>query len=326
MDVLVGDIGGTHARLAVMSLEEDRWKIRRQQDYRSAEFPGLAAVVRAFLATLDQVPDRACFGVACPVDTGICRLTNLDWEVDTAKLPGELGIERTRLINDFHAVGLAVPLLRAEDLVVLQPGRPEPRGALAIIGAGTGLGQSLLVWDGSAYRVHASEGGHADFAPRSRLEAQLFLYLLERYGHVSYERVLSGPGLVNLYRFLLDSGIGTEQRAVRSEMETGDPAAVISRHGLEGTDAVCVRALDLFAGIYGAQAGNLALTVRAEGGVFLAGGIAPVILEKLRDGTFLQAFTGKGRMASLLEQVAVRVIVNPNTGLIGAAAAARALE
>lgn len=326
MDVLVGDIGGTHARLAVMSIDGAHWKIQRQQDYRSADFPGLPAVVRAFTATLEKVPDRACFGVACPVNDGICRLTNLEWVVDASRLSQEVGVARAGLVNDFHAVALALPLLAEDDLVVLQAGQPVAHGAMAIIGAGTGLGQSLLVWDGKAYQVLPSEGGHADFAPRSRLEAQLFVYLLERFGHVSYERLLSGPGLVNLYRFLVDSGIGTEQRAVRAEMEDGDPAAVISRHGLEGTDAVCVRALDLFAEIYGAQAGNLALTVRAEGGVYLAGGIAPVILEKLRDGTFLQAFTGKGRMASLLERVPVRVIVNPNTGLIGAAAAARDLS
>ncbi|HEY8106572.1 MAG TPA: glucokinase, partial [Gemmatimonadales bacterium] len=202
---------------------------------------------------------------------------------------------------------------------------PAPQGPIALIGPGTGLGQGFLLWDGERYRVYPSEGGHGDYAPHDELQSDLLEFLRGQFGHVSWERLLSGPGLVNVYRFLVASSAAPEQAAVRAEMEKEDPAAVISRHGLAKTDRLADRALDLFCGLLGAQAGNLALTVIAAGGVYLAGGIAPRIVERLKTGPFLAAFRDKGRMSELLARVPVHVIVNPNGGLLGAAAVAARL-
>lgn len=322
MRVLAGDVGGTHARLAVFEMHGDRPVAVRRRTFRSREYPGLAAIVREFLEEVGDRPEAACFGVACPVTDGSCRLPNLDWEMEASSFAREIGIEGTRLVNDFDAVGHGLECLGEEDVEELQRGEPRERAATALIGAGTGLGHGYLTWHGGRYHVHSSEGGHADFAPRSPLERELLGYLGDRFGRVSWERVLSGPGLVNLYDFLRESGRGTERPEVRREMDREDAARVISLHGLRGTDELCARALDLFVSAYGAQAGNLALAVKAEAGVYVAGGIAPAILEKLRAGAFMEAFRSKGRLSYLLERIPVRVIVNPDVGLLGAAAAA----
>lgn len=323
MKVLAGDIGGTHARLAVVEFDDRHWRIEHERAFESARYDGLAAIVQAFLGELDRAPERAAFGVACPVVDGVCRLTNLDWTIERARLAGEIGIPEVELLNDFDCVGHALPLLGAGDLVELQPGNPREHGTIALIGAGTGLGEGFLVWAGGRYRVHASEGGHADFAPRSALECRLFEGLHAKYGRVSYERVLSGAGLVEVYRFLAQAGSARERPETRRAMERGDPAAVISALALRGEDEFCVAALDVFVSVYGAQAGNLALTVQAVGGVYVAGGIAPKILDKLREGRFVAAFRDKGRLSDLMATIPVRVIVSPKVGILGAAAAAR---
>lgn len=321
--VLVGDVGGTHTRLAVAEVGPAGYRLEQRRDYASREHPGLAPIVRTYLEALGSRPrpEHACLGVACPVVDGQCELPNLDWELDRRSLAEEVGIADTRLINDFDAVCHSLSLLGPEDRVELQAGEPRAGGTRAVLGAGTGLGQGFVTRQGEGYRVHPSEGGHADFAPRDAFECELLEFLMERYGRASWERVLSGRGLVALYQFLLASGRGEDRPETREAMEEGDPAAVISRRALRGSDPACQRALERFVRVYGAHAGNLALTVQALGGVFVAGGIAPEILEELGDGPFIDAFRAKGRLAPLMERIPVHVIVAPDVGLVGAAAA-----
>jgi len=324
MNVLAGDIGGTNARLALVALDSAGARVLRARTYESRRYTGLGVVVREFLAEIQVPPEHARYAVAGPVENGAAHLPNLNWTVNAAALAAETGISDTRLLNDFSAIGHAIAVLGADDLVVLQRGRPTPRDPIAIIGAGTGLGQGFLIWTGERYQVCPSEGGHADFAARDGTEDALRAWLHGRYGHASWERVLSGNGLVNIYRFLAESGFAPERPDVRAAMECNDAAAEITRLGLAGEDPLCVRSLMLFVSAYGAQAGNLALTLRA-GAVYLGGGIAPKILAALRDGRFgfLDAFRAKGRFVSMMESIAVRVIVNPQAGLIGAAASVR---
>ncbi|HEU5260448.1 MAG TPA: glucokinase [Gemmatimonadales bacterium] len=322
MRVLAGDIGATNARLAVVEIHGAETRVLQEQQFRSRDFAGLAPVVQRFRAATRTAPDRACFGVAGPVIDGECRGTNLPWTINERELAGAIGILRTTLINDFAAVGHGIGLLGAADVETLQPGEPVQHGVIAVIGAGTGLGEGFLVWDGSRYRVQASEGGHVDFAPRDDLEWRLFQTLRGELAHVSYERVASGPGLVDIYRHLRATGLIPEASAVRAEAEREDPAAVIVRYALADADALCAKALDVFVSVLGAQAGNLALTVLALGGVYLAGGIAPRIVARLKAGPFLQSFRSKGRLSGLLTRMPVRVIMNPNVGLLGAAAVA----
>jgi glucokinase len=320
--VLGGDVGGTNARLAIAELDGRTARITRERKYRSRDYPGLALIVRRFCEEAGARPDRACFGIACPVVGDDCTAPNLPWTINARQLGADIEIPRTTIINDFVAVGYGIESLGPSDLATLQEGRPEPQGPIALIGAGTGLGQGFLLWDKDHYRVLASEGGHGDFAPRGALQAGLLEFLEREFHRVSWERLLSGPGMVNTYRYLLASAVAPEQAAVRTEMGQEDPAAVIARHALAGTDCLSDRALDLFCEILGAQAGNLALTVVATGGVYLAGGIAPRIVERLRSGPFLTAFRDKGRLSELLSRVPVHVIVNPNVALLGAAAVA----
>lgn len=294
----------------------------QEQQFHSRDFPGLAAVVQRFRATLNLAPERACFGVAGPVIDGHCRGTNLPWTIDERELAAVTGIAQTRLINDFAAVGYGLALLGPDDVVTLQRGTRAERGTIAVIGAGTGLGEGFLVWDGARYRVEPSEGGHVTFAARDDFECGLLRALRSEFGHVSYERVASGPGLVRIYHYLARSGYAAEQPAVRQEQERGDPAEVIVRHALDDSDGLCAKALDAFISVLGAQAGNLALTVCALGGVYLAGGIAPRIVAKLKAGPFLSSFSSKGRLFPLLARIPVHVILNPRVGLLGAAAAA----
>jgi glucokinase len=324
MRVLAGDIGGTHARLALVEIGDGGWTFHAERKFDSRAFDGLAPIVEEFRRGLDEPVEHASFGLACPIVDGVCKLTNLDWEIDASTFPAEIGIADTRLVNDFDCVGYAIPLLGADDLVQLQEGEVTEHGPIAVIGAGTGLGEGLLVWVDGRYRVLSSEGGHVDLAARDELEWRLVRHLNGRFGHVSCERALSGPGLANIYEFLVVEGYAPERPAVRQEILDGDAGEVISRHGLTGDDPLCVKALDLFVTMLGAAAGNLALTVRASAGLYVAGGIAPKILDKLADGGFLAAMSSKGRMSRLVEDLPVWVIVNPEVGLIGAAAAALA--
>lgn len=325
MRVLAGDIGGTNARLAIVDAGSPEMRVIHKRRLPSRDYPGLAPLVRAFLAEVGETPARACFGIACPVVDGRCRPTNLSWSVDLETLPAEIGIPHAAVINDLAAVGYGLRHLRGDDLVTIQDGVPDETGAIAIIAAGTGLGHAFLTWDGDDYRVHHSEGGHASFSARNDVEWALARSLAQRFGPVSWEHVVSGPGLVRIYRHLAAGAPAADRSHIEAEMESEDPAAVISRHALAGSDAFCVRALDAFVSAYGAQAGNLALTVMATGGVYVAGGIAPRIVQKLTDGRFMSAFRDKGRLPLFLARVPVRVIVNRGVGLIGAATVAARL-
>ena len=322
MIVLAGDVGGTNARLAIVDVTGRAARIVNEQKYPSKDYPGLAPIVQRFREETKSRPDRACFGIACPMVGEDCTAPNLPWTINVKKLAAKIEIPRTKIINDFVAVGYGIELLAPEDLATLQEGTVEQHGPIALIGAGTGLGQGFLFWDDDHYEVLPSEGGHSDFASRGRVEAGLLQFLEGKFHRVSWERLLSGPGLVNIYHYLVASRAAPEQRAVRAEMADEDPAAVIARHGLAKTDALCDRALDLFSEIFGAQAGNLALTAVATGGVYLAGGIAPKLADRLKEGEFMAAFRDKGRLSELLARVPVHVVMNPKVGLLGSAAVA----
>jgi len=326
MIVLAGDVGGTNARLALVELDGCGARIARDGRYRSRDFAGLTPIVRRFCQEVGSRPDRACFGIACPVVGDECTMPNLPWTINARKLAVEIEIPRTTIMNDFVAVGHGIELLGPSDLATLQEGTPTPQAPIALIGAGTGLGQGFLLWEGEHYRVLASEGEHGDFAPSGDLQSGLLQFLRRQFGHVSWERLVSGPGIVNAYQYLLASAVAAEGTTVHEEMEQEAPAAVIIRHGLAKTDCLSHRALDLFCEIFGAQAGNLALTVVSTGGVYLAGGIAPRIVERLKEGPFLSAFLNKGRMSELLSRIPVHVIMNPNVALLGAAAVAAKMD
>ncbi len=320
--ILAGDVGGTSARLALAQVQSGVVTFHRRQDYTSAEYPGLAPIVCEFIRGLDEVPSRACFGVPCPVTDGRCQVANLDWTIDLASLREETGLPGAILINDFAAIAHAIPMLGPADTFQLKPGQAVPGAPIAILGAGTGLGQGALLPHGSELTVVGSEGGHADFAPRTAEEIRFLEFLLTRLKRVSWERILSGPGIENLYRFLRETRYAPEQPEVAAELAAQDPPSVITRHALAGSDALSARALDMFAAAYGAQAGNLALVYRALGGIYLAGGIAPRILPILTRGGFHEAFASKGRLSHLLLDIPVHVITHSSVGLIGAAAAA----
>ena len=324
--ILAGDIGGTKTNLAIFEEAGDRLLSRREaQTFPSRDYDGLEAVIAQFLKGRDLSIEAAAFGVAGPVIDGVCRTTQLPWIVSKAALGNMLGIDDVWVINDLEATAYGIPALAEEQLVTLHPGKREQGGNLAIIAAGTGLGEAALIWGGAQYYAMASEGGHVDFAPRNELEIELLRYLLTLKHRISYERVLSGPGLVNIYNFFKNGNLVEEPDWLRREIEESDDAArTISQAALSARAEICVRALDLFVSIYGAQAGNLALTVKATGGVFVGGGIAPKIIEKLVDGTFVRAYKDKGRLSPMVEASPVYVIMEPKTALIGAGSLAAA--
>jgi len=322
--ILAGDVGGTNARLAFFDVVDGHVRLVSASVFPSREYAGLDQIVSKFVASSNLHPDAACFGVAGPVRNGRIEASNLPWIVEAKRLADELKLEKTLLINDLEANAWGIAALSPEDVVALNQVKGIPVGNQAVISAGTGLGEAGMYWDGSCHHIFASEGGHTDFAPRDELEMDLFRYLSGRFGHVSYERIVSGPGLVNVFRFLRDSGRGTEPQWLTDEMSHADPAAAISRAALNGSCPLCEQALDLFVSVYAAEAGNLALKLMATGGVYLGGGIAPKMLSKLSGPLFMRAFFGKGRMQPLLEAMPVKVIVNDKTALMGAARCAAA--
>jgi len=317
--ILAGDIGGTHARLAVFDVTQGRLQLVTSSTFPSQQFAGLDDIVVQFVKAVGIQPTQACFGIAGPVTNGRVEASNLPWIVEAAKLAQELKISAVELINDLEATGWGIGALSSSDAVPLNNVVSKEPGNQAVIAAGTGLGEGGLYWDGARHHVFASEGGHCDFAPLDDLQLDLVEYLRKRYGHVSYERVLSGPGLVNVFDFLRDTGKGTPPDWLIAEMAEHDAAAAISRSGLAGKCSMCEQALEIFAAIFGAEAGNLALKLKATGGVFLAGGIAPKILPKLTTPTFMDAFLNKGRLRRLMEIIPVHVIMNDQLALLGAA-------
>jgi len=317
--ILAGDIGGTHSRLAGFAVESSRLKPVVEETFPSRAYTSLDEMVRTFVTAHDLHIAQACFGIAGPVRHGRSEAINLAWAVDAQQLAQELGLATVWLINDLEASAYGVVALAPEDFATLNEGSPAAEGNAAVIAAGTGLGEAGLYWDGRQHWPFASEGGHASFAPGDALQVELLQYLRQQFAHVSWERVLSGPGLYNIYTFLRDTQRGVEPAWLTAELLQGDPAATISRTALAGTCALCVQALDLFVMLYGAEAGNLALKVMATGGVFVGGGIAPKIIDKLKETTFMQAFCTKGRLQPVLEAIPVRVVLNEQTALYGAA-------
>jgi glucokinase len=317
--ILAGDIGGTHARLALFDVSGGQYAPVSLTIFPSHEYRNLDAIAAKFVETAKVHPEAACFGIAGPVVNRRVEATNLPWTVDSQSVADQLQIRNVKLINDLEANAWGIPALATKDLVPLNR-VATASGNQAVISAGTGLGEAGMYWDGSNYHVFACEGGHSDFAPRNDLEVELFRYLEKQFGHVSNERVLSGPGLVNVFDFLRDSGRGAPPEWLREEIQKSDPAAAISRAATEGKCALAEQALDLFIAVYGAETGNLALKLLAIGGVFVGGGIAPKILSKLVNGSaFMEAFVSKGRLRPLMETIPVKVIVNDETALLGAA-------
>jgi glucokinase len=324
--ILAGDVGGTKVHLALYSFDGGRLKVVRERRFPAHEFASLDAAVKTFLAggSREEIV-AACFGCPGPVRDGRLKLTNLAWTLDTRELARLLGIERVFLINDLEANGYGIPELAAESVVTLHEGDAAAVGHRGLIAAGTGLGEALLIWDGERHRPIASEGGHCDFAARTEREIALLEYLRRKLGgRVSWERVVSGLGIQNIYGFLRDVEKMDEPAWLRERMTEEDPNAVIGRCAEDGSSELCRETMQTFAAAYGAEAGNIALKVLATGGIYLGGGIAPKTLTMLASGGFMQAFLDKGRLSPLLESIPVRVILDESCALLGAAAYAEA--
>ena len=345
--ILAGDIGGTKINLALYDWDKGRVDPIREDTVWTADYESLEEVLTEFLEEPEATePDSddlseeeedtasrpspsltpitaACFGVPGPVLNNICRTTNIPWTIEGDKLAEFLNIPQVKLLNDLEAMAYGLPFLEPEEIEDLNPNAPSPPpdGTRVLLAAGTGLGESLIVWTGKDYQICPSEGGHADFAPNNDLEIELLRYLRTSYLHVSYERVLSGPGLHLIYQFLRDTQ-KNEPTWFAEKLPTGDPASLIAEAGIEGKPDICKNALQLFVSIYGAEAGNMALKTLAMGGVYIGGGIAPKILPALQNGTLMKSFLAKGRYKRLLGKIPVRVILNPHTAILGAASVA----
>lgn len=320
---LAGDIGGTKTRLALVEVVGSRVGIVHEASYASRDYATFEALLGDFLATVES-PSHAAFGIAGPVQGRKVQTTNLPWLIDADALKARFGFDCT-LLNDLEATAAGIPALNESDLLTLQEGTADACGNAAVIAAGTGLGEAGLYWDGRRHQPFATEGGHASFCPADELEMTFFFYLQQQFGHVSWERVVSGMGLLSLYHFLCMYRHAEVPQWLMDEMQNGDAAAAISNAALAGKDALCVETLQRFVRLYGAEAGNLALKTMSRGGLYLGGGIAPKILPLLRDGAFIEAFLNKGRMRPLLEAMPVRVILNDRAALLGAALRAERL-
>jgi len=307
MRFIAGDIGGTKTLLSCIELEGSTRRVIKQERFESGAFPTFDDVLKLFLADLRGEISRSCFAVAGPVIQGRASITNLPWKMNRDLLAAGFPLGTVILINDFFANAFAIPALLPADLVVINAGRPAPNEPRAVLGAGTGLGEAVLIHDGPRWRVLPSEGGHCDFAPASAEQDALLVKLREQFGHVSVERIVSGDGLTNVYKFL----------GGPIDLPFDDMPAKIAGLAKEG-DVVARRAFEMFLDCYGAEAGNLALKVMALGGVYISGGIAAKNVERFTDGRFLTAFRSKGRLEPVLSAIPISLIVNPNVGLIGA--------
>lgn len=349
--ILAGDIGGTKTNLALYEWTIERTEPIRLESFPSRDYKSLEEILQEFLSspmpptgpddseTIESdaahtskrpAPplklDAACFGIAGPVIDNRSQTTNLPWVVDGPHIAKQFDIPLVRLLNDLEATAYGILLLRPDEIEVLNPGvPPKKRQALALIAAGTGLGEAILFWDGSSYRPMPSEGGHSDFAPNNDNEIELLRYLRGQYLHVSYERLLSGPGLHAIYEYLRDTK-KNEPTWLAEKIKAGNPAAEIAEAGLKGQADIAKQVLDIFASIYGAEAGNLALKALSLDGIYIGGGIAPKLIKKLHDGTFMKAFTNKGRYKRLMTNMPVKVVMNQHTALLGAASVAGALS
>ncbi|GAB1233115.1 glucokinase [Ferrigenium sp. UT5] len=315
---LTGDIGGTKTRLALAEVDGTRVEIRREQSFASQQYPTFDALLGEFLGDTGAVR-AAAFGVAGPVNGRVAQATNLPWRLEADALQTRFGFARCHLLNDLEATAWGIPALGDADLLTLQAGTPGAQGNQAVIAAGTGLGEAGLYWDGQRHHPFASEGGHATFAPRNALEVALLQHLQQQREHVSWERVVSGMALPDLYSFLRQHRHAPLPDWLAQDVPGANAAAAISTAALQQRDPLCVETLDWFVALYGAEAGNLALKTMSRGGLFIGGGIAPKILPLLQTGGFLAAFNDKGRMRPLLQAMPVKVILNDRAALYGPA-------
>ncbi len=322
--ILAGDIGGTNARLAYFQPQNGHLRLLAERVFPSREHSELGEIVEQFLEESGTRPEVACFGIAGPVRNGRVETSNLPWVIEQSRLARQIRLPATLLINDLEASAWGIGALEKTDLVPLNRVKGPAVGNQAVIAPGTGLGEAGMFWDGTGHHVFACEGGHTDFGPQDDLQIELLRFLQKRFGHVSYERIVSGPGLVNVYEFLRDGGREKETPKVAAQMKRGDPAAAISRAALDAACPLALKALDVWISVFGAEASNLALKTMATGGLFLAGGISPKILPKLKEPLFMQAFLHKGRLRPLVESIPVQVVTNEKAGLLGAARCAAA--
>ena len=318
--ILAGDIGGTRTRLAAYQTEGNRLDCAVEKTYASQEHAGLQEILVQFIRT-EQIPvHSACFGVAGPVRGGKSKISNLPWTIDSRELASQLKLASVGLLNDLEAYAYGIDALESKDFVTLSEGLEDAEGNRAVISARTGLGVAGLYWDGFRHHPFACEGGHADFAPKDSLQVELLSYLQKKYGRISCERVLSGPGIRNIYDFLRDTKKAEEPASLHDQIGAAhDAPALISKLAIEGKSAICQQTMALFVSVFGAETGNCALRYMTTGGIFIGGIIAAKNVEKMKETSFLQAFLDKGRMSSLLKDMPVKIVLNDDCGLIGAA-------
>jgi glucokinase len=318
--ILAGDTGGTKTRLALYEQIAESFIRRQTETFVSPDFPNLQEIIRTFLARHHVSVQKACFGVPGPVVNGRAASTNLPWITDEKQIAQAVGITSVRLVNDLVATTSSLPFLRADDLLTLHPGAPmgeETR--FGVVAPGTGMGEGYLYRTAEQLLALPSEGGHTDFAPNSAREIELLKYLQKKFGRVSYERILCGPGLVNIYNFLKDTGAAPEPLELAQRMREENPAAIISATGQNGEFEICAKTLDIFVSVLGAKAGNVALTMVTTGGVYLGGGIPPKIIQKLADGAVVKAFHHKGRLSEFMKTIPLYVIRDDHAALLGSA-------
>jgi glucokinase len=316
--ILAGDVGGTKTRVALFA-ERGGITCIDEEKFASRDFPNLTALLKTFLSHEHRKDvTEACFGIAGPIKNGVCQATNLPWKISAKMLSEDLKIPKVDLINDLEANAWGLRCLPPGEFCTINEGEIHP-GNQALISPGTGLGEAGLYWDGKTHRPFPSEGGHCDFSPVNEEEIALLNYLTPEHRHVSFERLLSGPGLIRLYRFLIDTKREKEDPAVSALMKQGEPQRVITQKGVSGESQICVRTCRLFVDLLGSEAGNLALKFLALGGIFVGGGIAPHLVSFFKEEGFLKAFVEKGRLSTVLKKIPIKIVLNDKTALLGAA-------
>lgn len=317
--VLAGDIGGTKTNLGLFIMGKRRPLMRCFGTYPSREYNGLEEIIDLFLTQNSLKVKNACFGIAGPVENGRCKTTNIPWDIYESQIKKQFKMKKVVLINDLSAMACSIPFLTKSELYVINSSRPVRDGNISLIAPGTGLGQSLLVYNEGGYIPVPSEGGHTDFAPNNEQETGLLKYLSHQYGHVSIERILSGPGMLNIYNYLKATGKYNEPEWLAKKLKNKGAAKIINEAAYEKGQELCLKTVDVFISILGAAAGNLALTGLTKGGVYIGGGIPPRLLWRFKEDIFMSAFKDKGRFMGLIESIPVNLILNNNVGLLGAA-------
>src|SRR6266853_296901 len=318
--ILAGEIGATRTRLAAFETESNRLQRVVEKNYMSQQHDGLSGILTDFIKSEGIPVHSACLGVAGPVRAGRSKISNLPWTIDAREVATQLRLPSVGLLNDMEAYAYGIDGLESKDFITLSEGVEEAEGNRAVISAKTGLGMAGLYWDGFQHHPFACEGGHADFAPKNDLQMELLAYLQKKHGRISCERILSGPGIKNIYDFLRDSGRAEEPEWLRERMDGAhDPPALISQLALDGKAVICDQTLSIFVSVFGAETGNCALNFMSTGGIFIGGSIAAKIVPKMKDPLFLQSFLDKGRMKALLEDMPVKIVLNDDSGIIGAA-------